>query len=410
MTEIQTFFSSLQGALARKNGLVLAKLLALPLRSTDRTGSAGRLFQRLNDLDILQTSSSVLGNDYAVFLPCISKAIQAAVDVMLNNFESAYRNENESYSALLDVYSNREENYTWLIPLLVRCSNDLRLVAEKVDEVSHDLNNKFLRDSLASLTKGFTVVAKDRTPLRQPGCKKLAIFAVTNVLFKIYFKVNTLQLCGKLISVIEGPSGIMENLQLFPVCDVVMYKYYLGRLKMFEDQYEEARDCLLFALTHTPLSQFKNRQRILASLIPVQMVLGVMPSERIGSVYQLQEFVALGKAVTQGDLRTFSALLETHQVSFVRIGVYLVLEHLRLLAYRSLFRRVYLITGTTRLNLSHFEVALHWLGQKDVDLDEIECLLCNLIAQGRVKGYISHEKKFLIVSKTDPFPKVCKKT
>lgn len=140
------------------------------------------------------------------------------------------------------------------------------------------------------------------------------------------------------------------------------------------------------------------------------MVLGVMPSERIGSVYQLQEFVALGKAVTQGDLRTFSTLLETHQVSFVRIGVYLVLEHLRLLAYRSLFRRVYLITGTTRLNLSHFEIALRWLEQKDVDLDEIECILCNLIAQGRVKGYISHEKKFLIVSKTDPFPKVCKKT
>lgn len=88
MSEIQTFFSSLQGALARKNGLVLAKLLALPLRSTDRTGSAGRLLLRLNDLDILQTSSSVLGNDYAVFLPCISKAIQASVDVMMNNFES----------------------------------------------------------------------------------------------------------------------------------------------------------------------------------------------------------------------------------------------------------------------------------------------------------------------------------
>ena len=94
---------------------------------------------------------------------------------------------------------------------------------------------------MGSLTKGFTVVAKGRTPASDPSSKKLAIFAVTNVLFKIYFKVNTLQLCGKLINVVEGPGGIMENLQLFPVSDVVMYKYYIGRLKMFEDKYEEAR-------------------------------------------------------------------------------------------------------------------------------------------------------------------------
>ena len=58
----------------------------------------------------------------------------------------------------------------------------------------------------------------------------------------IFFQVNTLQLCGKLINVVEGPSsGIMDDLQQYPVCDVVMYKYYLGRLKMFEDRYNEAR-------------------------------------------------------------------------------------------------------------------------------------------------------------------------
>jgi hypothetical protein len=41
----------------------------------------------------------------------------------------------------------------------------------------------------------------------------------------------------------------MDNLKLFPVSDVVMYKYYIGRLKMFEDKYEEARlviDIFLF--------------------------------------------------------------------------------------------------------------------------------------------------------------------
>ena len=78
------------------------------------------------------------------------------------------------------------------------------------------------------------MIAKDRTPLTTTTnqiSKKLAIFAATNVLFKIYFSLNTLSLCSKLINVVEGPSsgGVMDNLGLFAVCDVVMYKYYNGR-------------------------------------------------------------------------------------------------------------------------------------------------------------------------------------
>ena len=82
-----------------------------------------------------------------------------------------------------------------------------------------------------------------REPFSDPESKKLALFAVTNVLFKIYFKLNTLQLCSKLINVVERPgaSCATDHYQYFPVSDVVAYKYYVGRLKMFEDRYEEAR-------------------------------------------------------------------------------------------------------------------------------------------------------------------------
>jgi hypothetical protein len=38
-----------------------------------------------------------------------------------------------------------------------------------------------------------------------------------------------------------------------------------------------------------------------------------------------------------------------------------------------------------------------------MDLDELECILANLIFQGSIKGYIAH-KKCVIFSKTDPFP------
>ena len=33
-----------------------------------------------------------------------------------------------------------------------------------------------------------------------------------------------------------------------------------------------------------------------------------------------------------------------------------------------------------------------------------ECILANLIFSGKVRGYISHEKRILVLSKKDPFP------
>lgn len=43
--------------------------------------------------------------------------------------------------------------------------------------------------------------------------------------------------------------------------------------------------------------------------------------------------------------------------------------------------------------------------EEDVDMDEIECILANLIYQGKIKGYISHSKRLLIISQKDAFPK-----
>ncbi len=88
---------------------------------------------------------------------------------------------------------------------------------------------------------------------------------------------------------------------------------------------------------------------------------------------------------------------------FIRIGVYLVLEQVKSIVYRSLFKRIARISDSTRISLNSCAAALRWLG-KDMEMDEIECILANLIFHNKVKGYISHQKRVLVVSKTDPFP------
>jgi PCI domain len=47
--------------------------------------------------------------------------------------------------------------------------------------------------------------------------------------------------------------------------------------------------------------------------------------------------------------------------------------------------------------------AFQWLNI-DVDIDEVECILANLIYRGIIRGYIAHVKRTLVLSKSNPFP------
>ena len=133
------------------------------------------------------------------------------------------------------------------------------------------------------------------------------------------------------------------------------------------------------------------------------MCLGVAPSELVASVYGLVELYQIGSAMRRGDVQMFEALMQTHQSMFIQQGVYLVLVQAKVICYRTLFKRIaYVITGP-KLNLIIFEKVLQSLGE-DMELDEIECILCNLISRNMVKGYISHQKRVLMVSKVDAFP------
>ncbi len=128
-----------------------------------------------------------------------------------------------------------------------------------------------------------------------------------------------------------------------------------------------------------------------------------MPDEILGTKYGFVEYVRLSKVVKDGNIAGLDSLLNQYRSDFVRMGVFLVLEQTRIITLRNLFRKIFMITSNHRFNLRIMEAIFQWMGQR-TSLDEIECYLTNLIYQGKVKGYISHEKRFLVVSKADPFP------
>ena len=86
-----------------------------------------------------------------------------------------------------------------------------------------------------------------------------------------------------------------------------------------------------------------------------------------------------------------------------RQGTYLLLEKCKTVCFRNLFKRIHYVLERPQIPLGHIAHALAWLGTP-MDLDEIECILANLIYRGYVRGYLSHTKRILVLSKRDPFP------
>ena len=410
MSEVNSFIVKAKKLIAAKNGQELSRIISLPIQSgrVHSSPEIRTLAESANVVNFTAQCRSLISNRMGMI---IAQQLGALVDLLVHgNYKDAFDKCNAAYVEIVDNVKDE----SWTLPILTRLSNDFRILAILTDESLRLSSNEYLRDKAVLIIQGgWKAVHSDKKrPSEDPDSRLRALFAISNVLLKIYFRTNTLTLCKQLINSIDK---VMEKLvadvgtmlaayKLFPMCDVVTYKYYIGRVKMFEDKYDEARDHLCFALRYCPRTHLRNRQRILASLVPVEMTGMVLPSSSLSSVYGLHEYVRLGAAVKMGDIQSFEAIMRAHQRTFIRLGIFLVLEQVKNVAYRNLFKRIHQVNpASSRLDLNVFLSVFRWLGE-DIDLDEVECILANLIFQKKIAGYISHTKHFLIVSKKEPFP------
>ena len=139
-------------------------------------------------------------------------------------------------------------------------------------------------------------------------------------------------------------------------------------------------------------------------LIAVKMLLGQMPKQSLLKKYDLQQFTGVMEAVKEGNLYNLNKALEDNERTFIKWGIFLILEKLRIITYRNLFKKVTLLMQSHQISVEAFTTALKMMKVEDVDNDETACILANLIYQGRIKGYISFQHNKLVVSKQNAFP------
>lgn len=277
---------------------------------------------------------------------------------------------------------------------------DLRLLALKYEAVEPSKSGQIMEKAAECLMSCFRVCAADnRTEERDT--KRHGMLHLVNQMFKVYFRINKLHLCKPLIRAIDS----LAFKDSFPLAQKITYKYFVGRKAMYDSDYKTSDEYLTFAFNHCHRKYIKNKRLILIYLVPVKMLLGYMPRKETMERFNVPQFFELACALKQGNIRSFDNVMQKYEAFFIDTGIYIIVEKLKIIAYRNLFKKVYLILQTHQIDLQYFLSALEFVGEQDISMEETNCIVANLIAENRIRGYISHQHNKLVVSKqTSPFP------
>ncbi|MBN3281834.1 PCID2 protein, partial [Polyodon spathula] len=333
------------------------------------------------------------------------------------------------YIILKAFQAHKEEN--WALPMMYSVALDLRIFANNAkQQLSRKGKGKvgdMLEKAAEQLMSCFRICASDNhagidhskkwgmlflinqlclicyIPLLIPSVNSTCNLQVVSVqiwhLLFCLLQINKLHLCKPLIRAIDS-SNLKDE---YSMAQRVTYKYYVGRKAMFDSDFKQAEEYLSFSFQHCHRSSRKNKRMILIYLLPVKMLLASRKDETI-QVSNVISPMYLCFINSEGNLLLLNDALAKHEAFFIRCGIFLILEKLKIITYRNFFKKVYQLLKTHQLPLDAFLVALKFMQVDDVDTDEVQCILANLIYVGHIKGYISHQHQTLVVSKQNLFP------
>ncbi|GAB1864053.1 CSN12-like protein [Camponotus japonicus] len=348
----------------------------------DGEALAGFLSLRHNHVSISQVGSETaiikaiehLSAPLDDLVLCHLKAVSA---MNKNDALAMYNYQSSAVQCLAKILQiQKEEN--WMLPVMNVMCLELRLSAIGAENSKYNKNIKHgevLEKCAECLMACFRVCAADNRSSEE-DTKRWGMLALINQLLKDHFAL----------------------------AQQITYKFFVGRKAMFDSNYKIADEYLTYAFEHCHIQCTKNKRLILTYLVPVKMLLGYMPKQNLLEKYNLMEFWELMESVRKGDLRSLEGVMAKHEIFFIDAGIYLIVEKLKLIAYRNLFKKVYLALNTHQIPVQSLLIALQINGMEDIDMDETECLLANLIYEGKIKGYISYQHKKLVISKQNPFP------
>ena len=386
------YLADIAEAVENRDGFTVAELT-----SFKHPHSKSQSFMRIPLRELEGYCAEELESPFDEVVAAHVRAIQAAGD---NNYNEAFVCQCALVQSFLKGFQTQKDE-NWGLPILMSLSLDLRWLATQAEKrCDRSKEGEMLEKAADILMSCFRVCVTD-TRASINNTKRWGTMHIVNQLFQIYFRIKALHLCKPLIRAIES-SSILDK---FKVSEMVTYRYFTGRKAMFDGDFKQAAAQLTFAFDRCYRHSRRNKHLILIFLIPVKMLLGILPSSMLLRKYHLECYSSISRALCSGNLRELDMGIKEHERFFAKYGIYLILEKLKVIAYRNLFKKVFFLLGTHQLPLQAFSDALNYVdGSEEISVEEVQCIIANLIDKGYIKGYISHSHQKLVVSKKDPFP------
>jgi nuclear mRNA export protein PCID2/THP1 len=141
-------------------------------------------------------------------------------------------------------------------------------------------------------------------------------------------------------------------------------------------------------------------------LIPCRLFLGKLyqPKEDDNDFPEYNQII---ESIKNADFEAYNQVSKKYQKLWLKRGIYLLMDRVRIILWRTLVKRIFQVVGT-KIELEAIEKVVNARGGSE-NLNECICIVANLIYEGYIKGYIfqSENKRTLVLkSKGDPFPKL----
>ncbi|WBW70723.1 TREX/TREX2 complex subunit Pci2 [Schizosaccharomyces osmophilus] len=271
------------------------------------------------------------------------------------------------------------------------------------------LERNFISEASRNVQRAFNVILSDRQPSSSPS-KKDAVFTISNLLYKLYFRLKQIRLCQTIQANVLS-SGVSINQATS--AEIVTFRYYLGRCHLFQHKIHQAETHLRSAFLNCPDEYYKQKRLILIYLTTCGLILGKLTKsyhlEKYGLIPIFQPLI---QNLKKGDLRSFQLSLEdvSRRNWFIKHGIYLTLhDRCEIVIWRNLFRKVFFMTFRNAQKTPHVNgqflltAALVSTQDETFDIDDVECICISLIDQGYIKGYMIHSSATLVLKKDAAF-------
>ncbi|KAL8671090.1 MAG: hypothetical protein Q9168_004391 [Polycauliona sp. 1 TL-2023] len=400
--------------------------------------------------EILRAESGNSRNDWAI------KVYEAWKEVM---------------NLVIRGYSGASGFQSWTLPILYTAGKYLRVFAIKADEeqaakvasgavkmenegIGDDVTsggfekNERLEDAARVINRVFTLCISDRAPMEES--RKWGLYHTTNLLFKTYFKLNSISLSKNCLRAIQASATDMPPMSHFPKAHIVTFRYYVGVIHFLDEEYHKAEENLTAAYRMCHKDAQSNKDLILTYLVPTYLhTTRRLPPIDLGTQTTVNDlFCGLLVAIQTGALGWFNDLLDANAEVFVKRRIYLSFERCRELCLRNLLKRCWVLAGDKekpRVKVKEWAAAVRWSSKEmgeggyewppqsffdehnvqmkdyvqdikqskeagerfesEMDDDEVECLISGLIYKGLLKGYISREHGIIVLNrKGEIFP------